>query len=148
MYCPPRWQDVLPTQMRISHNTERQLAVPTKNGHILIQLPVRGYLDGLYTLFNYRFNDKIVAKSGHVFGNNQRAVYFIQRNRGRDKMPGISKKGSWEKKYRKHLLSSFQKTKSAQTRGSVFAKRSKQVKKVNFSLELRKNCRLFSRRLW
>ena len=39
-------------------------------------------------------------------------------------------------KGQKHLLSSFQKTKSTQTSGSVFADRIEQIKKTKFELEL------------
>ena len=51
-------------------------------------------------------------------------------------MPSIAKKRLLRKKYKKRLLSSFQKTKSTQTSGSVFADRIDQVKKTKFELEL------------
>ena len=51
-------------------------------------------------------------------------------------MPSIAKKRLLRKKFKKHLLSSFQKTKSTQTCGSVFADRIEQVKKTKFELEL------------
>ena len=51
-------------------------------------------------------------------------------------MPSIAKKRLLRKKYKKHLLSSFQKTKSTQTKGSVFADRIEQVKKSKFEIEL------------
>ena len=54
-------------------------------------------------------------------------------------MPSIAKKRLLRKKYKKHLLSSFQKTKSTQTSGSVFADRIEQVKKTKFELELMEN---------
>ena len=81
------------------------------------------HVDCLYTLFKYRFIGKIVIKSGQVFDNLQRAVHFKQQNRGVQRMPSIGKKRLLRKKYKKHLLSSFQKTKSTQTSGSVFADR-------------------------
>ena len=90
----------------------------------------------LYTLFNYRFSGKIDLKSGQLFDNLQRAVHFNQQNRVVDRMPSIAKKRLLSKKYNKHLLSSFQKTKSTQTSGSVFADRIEQVKKTKFELEL------------
>ena len=55
-----------------------------------------------------------------------------------ERMPSIAKKRLSRKKDRKHLLSSFQKTKSTQTSGSVFADRIEQVKKTKFELELTK----------
>ena len=51
-------------------------------------------------------------------------------------LPSIAKKRLLRKKYKKHLLSSFQKTKSTQTSGSLFANRIEQVKKTKFELEL------------
>ena len=51
-------------------------------------------------------------------------------------MPSIAKKRLLRKKYKKHLFSSFQNTKSTQTSGSVFADRIEQVKKTKFELEL------------
>ena len=92
------------------------------------------YVDCLYTLFKYRFSGKVFAKSGQVFGNVQPAeVYFNHRNKGLDRMPSNVKKRILRDKIKKHLFSSFQKTKSTQTSGSVFAER---IKKVKFELEL------------
>ena len=101
------------------------------------------HVDCLYTLFKYCFIAKIVVKSGQLFDNLQRAVHSNQQNRGVDRMPSVSKKRLLRKKYKKHLLSSFQKTKSTQTSGSVFADRIEQVKKTKFELELRKNVDCF-----
>ena len=52
------------------------------------------HVDCLYTLFNYRFSGKVIAKSGQVFDNVQRAVDFNNRNKGVDRMPSIAKKDS------------------------------------------------------
>ena len=51
-------------------------------------------------------------------------------------MPSIAKKKLLRRKYKKLLLNSFQKTKSTQTGGPVFADRVEQVKKTKFELEL------------
>ena len=51
-------------------------------------------------------------------------------------MPSIARKSLLRKKKENHLLSSFRKTKSTQTSGSVFADRIEQVKKTKFELEL------------
>ena len=51
------------------------------------------HVDCLYTLFKYRFSGKIIAKSGNVFDNVERAISFTQRNRGVDKMTSFAKKG-------------------------------------------------------
>ena len=94
------------------------------------------HVDCLYTLFKYRFSGNVVLKSGQLFDNLQMAVHFNQQNRGVDRMHSIAKKRLLRKKYKKHLLSSFQKTKSTKTSGSVFAERIEQVKKTNFEIEL------------
>ena len=93
------------------------------------------HLDCLYTLFKYRFSEKVIAKSGQVFDNVQRANDFDQRNKGVDRMPSIAKKRLLWKKYIMHLFSSFQKTKATQTSGSVFAERIKKVKKTEIELD-------------
>ena len=93
-------------------------------------------MDCLYTLFKYRFSGKVIAKSGKLFDNVQRAVDFNDRNKGVDRMPSIAKKRLLRKKYKKHLFSSFQKTKTTQTSGSVFAERIEIVKKTKFELDL------------
>ena len=94
------------------------------------------HVDCLFTLFMYRFSGKVFAKSGQGFDNLQRAVDINQRNKGMDRMPSIAKKRLLRKKYKKHLFSFFQKTKTTQTSGSVFADRIEQVKKTKFELEL------------
>ena len=48
----------------------------------------------------------------------------------------LQKRDSLGKKFEKHLVSSFQKTKSTQTSGSVFAERIEKVKKTKFELDL------------
>ena len=94
------------------------------------------HVDCLYTLFKYRLSGKNVAKSGQVFDKVQRAVDFNQRNKGVDRMPSIAKKRPLRKNYKKPLFSSFQKTKTTQTSGSVFAERIEKVKKTKFELDL------------
>ena len=84
----------------------------------------------LYTLFKYRFSIKIVVKTGQLFDNLQRAVHFYQQKRGVDRIPSVAKKRFLRKKYKKYWLSSFQRIKSTQTSGSVFADRTGQVKKT------------------
>ena len=67
------------------------------------------HVDCLYTLFKYRFSGKIIAKSGNVFDNVQRAMYFNQRNRGVDKMLSFAKKRLSRKKVKQHFMSALQK---------------------------------------
>ena len=50
-------------------------------------------------------------------------------------MPSIAKKMLLRKKYKKQLFSSFEKTKTTQTSGSVFAERTEKVKKTTFELD-------------
>ena len=105
------------------------------------------HVDCLYALFKYWFSGKVIAKSGQVFDNVQRAVDFNHRNKGVDRMPSIAKKRLLRKKFNKHSFSSFQKTKTTQTSGSVFAERSEKVKKTKFELDLIKIVDFF-RRSW
>ena len=74
--------------------------------------------------------------SGQVVDNVQRAVDFNQRNKGVDRTPSIAEKRLLRRKFKKHLFSSFQKTKSAQSVGSVFAEKIEEAKKSNFELNL------------
>ena len=90
----------------------------------------------LHTLFKNRFSGKVIAKSGLVFDNMQRAVDFNHRKKGVDRRPSIAKKRLLRKKIKKHLFSSFQKTKTTQTSGSVFAEIIEKVKKTKFELDL------------
>ena len=96
------------------------------------------HVDCLYTLFKYRFSSKLVVKSAQLFDYLQRAVHLNQQNRGVPRMPSIAKKRLLRKKYKKHLLSSFQKTESTQTSGSMFADRIEQVKRSKIEIELKK----------
>ena len=100
------------------------------------------HMDCLYTLLMYRVSDKIVLKSGQLFEKLQKAVHFNKQNRGVDRMPSIAKKIFLMKKFKNHLFSSFQKTKTTKTGSSVFAGRIEKVKKTKFELELKKivNC--------
>ena len=94
------------------------------------------HVECLYTLFKYRVSGKVFAKCGQVFDNVQRAADFNHRNKGFDRMPSIAKKRLLRKKYKNYLFSSFQKTKTTQTSGSVSAERIEKVKKTKFDFEL------------
>ena len=93
------------------------------------------HVDCLHTLFKYRFSGKVIAKTGQVFDNVQRAVDFHQRSKGVERMPSIAKKKLLRKKFKKHFFSSFQKTKTTPTSGSLFAERIEKLKKTKFELE-------------
>ena len=129
----------------IAHHDDKTCFLPACKNHIILLGNVEELLkkmdtfyltyqhvDCLYTIFKYRLSGKGIAKSGQVFDNVQRAFDFNQRNKGVDRMPSIAKKRLFRKKYKKHLFSSFQKTKTTQTSGSVFAERIKKVKKTKF----------------
>ena len=133
----------------VAHHDDKTCFLPACKYHILLLGNVEELLkkldtfcftyqhvDCLYTLFKYRFSGKVIAKSGQVFDNVQRAVDFNHRNKGVDRMPSIAKKRLLRKKFKKHLFSSFQKTKTTQTSGSVFAERIEKNKKTKFELKL------------
>ena len=129
----------------IGHHDDKTCFLPACKYHIILLGNVEELLkkldtfcftyqhvDCLYTLLNYRLSGKVIAKSGQVFDNVQRAVDFNRRNKGVDRMPIIAKKRLLRKNFKKHLFSSFQKTKTTQTSGSVFPERIEKVKKTNF----------------
>ena len=133
----------------IAHHNEKTCFLPACKYHFILLGNVQELLkklgtfcltyqhvDCLSTLFKYRFSGKVFVKSGQVFDNVQRAVDSNHRNKGLDRMPSIAKKRLLRKNYKKHLFSSFQKTKSTQTRGSMFAERIENVKKTKFELDL------------
>ena len=99
----------------LAHHDDKTCFLPACKYHILLIGNVEELLkkldtfcftyqhvDCLYTLFKYRFSGKVIAKSGQVFDNVQRAVDFNQRNKGVDRMPSIAKKRLLRKKYKKH----------------------------------------------
>ena len=94
------------------------------------------HVDCLYTLLKYQFTGKVIAKSGQVFDNVQPQADFNQRNKGVDRMPSIAKRRLSRQKYKKHLFSSFQKTETTQTSGSVCADRIEQAKKTKFEFKI------------
>ena len=78
-----------------------------------------------------------------MFDNVQRAVYFDQKNGEVDRVPSIAKNILSRKKYKKHLVSSIQKSKSKQTSGSVFVEKIEQVKQKKYELESIKSVNCF-----
>ena len=133
----------------IAHHNDKTSFLPSCKYHILLLGNVEELLkkldtfcftyqhvDCLYTIFKHRFSGKVIAKSGQVFDNVQRAVDFNQRNKGVDRMPSIAKKKLLRKKCKKHLFSSFQRTKTSKTSGSVLADRIEKVKTTKFELDL------------
>ena len=148
-FCNHIWKTYFSKVHSIARHDEKMCFLPNCRYHIVVIGILKDLLqkldafcsnyqhvDCLYTLFKYRFSGKIVVKSGQIFDNFQRAVQFNQQNRGVDRKPSIAKKRLLEKMYKKHLLSSFQNSKSTKTSGSIFADRTEQVKKTKLELEL------------
>ena len=142
-------KDIVCKDYCIAHHNGKTCFLPVCRYHIVLHGNVQEllkkldtfcftyqHLDCLYTLFKYQFSGKVIAKSGQVFDNVQRAVDFNHRNTGADRMPSIAKKRLLRKKHRKHMFSSFQKTKTTQTSGLVFSERIEKVKKTKFEFEL------------
>ena len=109
----------------IAHHDDKTCRLPACKHHIILLGEIEElqhkldtfcftyqHVDCLYTLFKYRFSEKIIAKSGNVFDNVQRAISFNQRKRGLDKMPSIAKKRLLGKKFKQHFMSALQKNKS------------------------------------
>ena len=97
----------------------------------------------LFIHFKYRSSRNVAVKCGQLFDNVQRAVCFNQRDNRVDRMPSIAKKRPLRNKYRRQFLSSFQKTKSLQISGSVFAEIIEQVRGTKYELELKKSVECF-----
>ena len=76
--------------------------------------------------------------SGQLSDNVQSSEQFNHQKRGVDRTPIIPGRRLLRKKYKKHFLSFFQKTKKTQTSESVFAGRIEQIKKTKFELDLMK----------
>ena len=142
-------KDIVCKDYCIAHHNRKTCFLPACKYHIVLLRNVQELLkkldtfcftyqhvDCLYTLFKYRFSGKVIAKSGQVFDNVQRAVDFNHRNKWVDRRPSNAKKRLLRKKYKKHFFSSFQMTKTTQTSGSVFAERIEKVKKTQYEFEL------------
>ena len=91
----------------ITHDDDKTCFLAACKNHILLHVGIEELLHKLvtfcfthqrvdcrYTLFQYRFKRKTIAKCRKVFDNVQRAVSINQINRGVDKMPSIAIKDS------------------------------------------------------
>ena len=97
------------------------------------------HVDCFYTLFKFRFSGNVLEKNREIFDSVERALSFNKLNKGVDKMPSIAKKRLLRKKFKKHMLTSVQRSISVQTTGSVFVERVESVRrKTKFELELMK----------
>ena len=140
----------------IAHHDDMTCFLPACKNHIALlgnveELPKKldtfcftyQQVDCLYKLSKYRFSRKVIAEIGQVFDNVQRAVDFNQTNKREDRMPSIAKQRLLRRKFKKHLFSSFKKTKTTQTSGSVFAEKIEQLKKTKFEMKLMKTVHCF-----
>ena len=91
------------------------------------------HVDCLHTLFKYRLGGKVVAKSGQVFDNVQRAIDFNQRNKGVDRRPSLAKKRFSRKKYRKLCSAPFKRQKQRRPVDQCLQKELKKLKRLNLS---------------
>ena len=148
-FCKYIWKNIFCTNYCIAHHDDKTCFLSAGKYHIILLGNVEKLLkksdticftyqhvDCLYTLFKYRFSEKVFARSGQVFDNVQRAVDFSYRNKGVDRRPSMSKKRFLMKNIKKHLFSSFQKTKTTQISGSVFAEGTGKLRKTKFEVEL------------
>ena len=93
-------------------------------------------MDCLYTLFNYRFSGKIIAKSGQVFDNVQRAIDFNHRNKGVDRMPSFAKKSLLRKSTKNICSAPFKRQNQRRPVVQCLQKELKKLKKTKFEFEL------------
>ena len=92
------------------------------------------HVDCLYTLFKYRFSGKVIIKSGQVFDNMQRAVDFIHRNKGVDRMLSIEKKRLSRGKITKNICSApFKRQQQRRPVVQCLQKELKKLKRLNLN---------------
>ena len=97
------------------------------------------HVECFYTLFEFKFSGNFLEKIGELFDSGERVVLFNKVNKGVDKMPSIVKKRLLRKKFKKHMLTSVQRSISVQTNVSVFVERVESVgRKTEFDPELMK----------
>ena len=97
------------------------------------------HVECFYNLFKFRFSGNVLEKNGKIYDCVERAVSFNKLNKGVDRMPSLAKKRLLRKMFKKHKLTSVQRSISVQTTGSVFVERVESVRrKTKFELELMK----------
>ena len=95
------------------------------------------HVDCLNRFFKYRFNGNFLVESGQVFDNVQIVACLNRKNSGMDRIRSIA----WEKtkrlrkRYKKRILSSFQKTELTQTSESFIAERIEQAEMTKHEQE-------------
>ena len=102
------------------------------------------HVDCFCTPFKFRFRGNVLEINVERFDTVERTASFNKHNKGVNKMPSIAKNRLLRKKFKKHMLTSVQRTISVQTTGPVFMERVKSVRrKTKFELELKKNLDCF-----
>ena len=79
--------------------------------------------------------EKLLQRVGKCLITYKEQLILIKGTRDWTECPALQKR-LLRKKYKKHLFSSFQKSKTTQTSGSVFAERIEKVIKTKFELDL------------
>ena len=110
-------KDIVCKDYCIAHHNDKTCFLPARKYHFVLLGNVQELrkkldtfcftyqqVDCLCTLSKYQFSGKVIAKSGQVFDNVQRAVDFNQRNKGVDRMPSIAKKKSLDEKVQKTIV--------------------------------------------
>ena len=132
----------------IAHHNQKTYFLPACKYHIVLLGNVQELLrkldtfcftyrhvDCLSTLFKYRFTGKVIAKSGKVFDNVQRAVDFNLRNEGLDRMSSIAKKkrDSWGKSTKDICSAPFKRQKQRRPVVQCLQKKLKKLKRLNLN---------------
>ena len=130
----------------IAHHNEKTCFLPACKYHIVLLGNVQELLkkldsfcftyqhvDCFYTLFMYRFSGKVIAKSGPVFDNVQRAVDFNHRNRGWTECRALQKRDSWGKSTKNICSAPFKRQKQRRPAVPCLQKELKKSKRLNLS---------------
>ena len=130
----------------IAHHNEKTCFLPACKYHIVLLGNVQELLkkldsiclnyqhvECLYTLFKYRLCGKVIAKSGQVFDNVQRAVDYNHRNKGVDRMPSIAKKRLLRKRTKNNCSALFKRQKQRRPVVKCLQKELKQLKRLNLN---------------
>ena len=139
------------TDYCIAHHDVKTCFLPTCKPHIILLRNVEELLKKLDT-FSSPINTRTVCIHYSSFDSVKKLLQrvdkcsktcneqltLITETREWTECRALKKKRLSRKNFKKHLFSSFRKTKTTQTSGSVFAGRIEKVKKTKFELELKK----------
>ena len=139
---PPRWQNVLSTQLQISVFSKEDIEeLPHKFGTFRFTYP---QVASLHILFKWQFADKIVATGEQMFDNVWKAICFSERNREMERKPSIVGKILPRKMYTRQIWV-FPKNEINANQLINMCMKNEQVKETNFEAELNKSvlCMVF-----